>query len=200
MIKHPLIEKIKPYMSEKRLKHTLGVAEMAEKLAAFSIPERTEELIVAALLHDISKELSHDEQMDMIKLDGILLEDDELCSPEIFHSYTAPYVIKRDFPEYASEDILSAVRNHTVGAVDMTVFDEIIFLSDYIEEGRTYQSCIDLRHRVLLAMCTDTEANTRVLHRACIESINNTERALSLKGKSLTKKTLLVKKSLESKI
>ena len=200
MTKHALAPKIKPYMSEKRYAHTLGVAKMARLLAECCLPSKMEELVAAAFLHDISKELPIEEQKRILSYEGIVLDADEIGSPEIFHSYTAPHVIKRDFPEYANEEILNAVSNHTVGAVDMTVFDEIIFLADYIEEGRTYKSCINLRNYVLENMSDDIFSNLKHLHIACIRSINATEQALIAKGKRISKKTEMVKKSLESRI
>ncbi|MBO5945672.1 MAG: bis(5'-nucleosyl)-tetraphosphatase (symmetrical) YqeK [Clostridia bacterium] len=200
MKEHPLALKIKPYMSEKRYIHTLGVVKMAEKLSRYCLPDKRDALVAAAFLHDISKELSFDEQKRILACEGVTLDGDEMNSPEIFHSFTAPYVIKRDFPEYASEEILNAVRYHTVGDVDMTVFDEIIFLSDYIEEGRVYQSCIDLRNYVLENMGDDIIANVVCLHNAALRSIEATERVLLAKGKRVSKRTALVKKSLASKI
>jgi predicted HD superfamily hydrolase involved in NAD metabolism len=126
-------------LSAKRFSHTLGVERMAVKIGEKCLPDRIDELRVAALLHDISKEYSEAEHLELIKTYNFSLSDEDLASPQLWHSITAPFVVMRDFPEFRGEDILSAVRNHTVGAPSMSVFDEIILLSDYIEDGRRYE-------------------------------------------------------------
>lgn len=200
MTEHPLYEKIKPYMSESRFEHTLRVVKTARSLSKLCLSKMEDQLVIAAFLHDISKELPLEEQRRILDADGIVLDEDELDSPAIWHSYTAPHVIKRDFPEYADQNVLSAVRNHTVGDVLMTLFDEIIFLSDYIEEGRTYESCISLRKFVFDNMTDDCERNISVIHTACIKSIENTEASLKAKGKRVAPKSEAVKNVLKSRI
>jgi HD superfamily phosphohydrolase YqeK len=87
----------------------------------------------------------------------------------------APERIKRDFPDLATPDILSGVFNHTIGAPDMSVFDEIIFLSDYIEQTRSYESSVKLREYVLNNMKAENPLqNVEILHRACVIAIDNT--------------------------
>ena len=131
-------------MSEKRFLHTLGVKSAAEFIAGF-IPELdNSELSAAALLHDIAKELSASDTMGIIAGMNQITEADLVCQ-SVHHSLVAPVVICRDFPEYKTKNILSAVKNHTTGAPDMSIFDEVIFLSDYIEEGRSYPSCVSVR-------------------------------------------------------
>ena len=66
-------------------------------------------------------------------------------SPKLFHAKTASELIKRDFPEYADEEIVSAVRWHTTGRRGMTTFESIVYLADYIEDTRTFPECVELR-------------------------------------------------------
>ncbi len=127
-------------LSEKRMRHTIGVEKMAVLIGEKILPETVSELRAAALLHDISKEYSEAEYFTLIKKHNISIGKEEIDEPALWHSITAPAVIKDDFPEFASEDVLSSAYNHTVGSPDMTVFDEIILLSDYIEEGRQYSA------------------------------------------------------------
>ena len=39
---------------------------------------------------------------------------------------------------YEDEDMLAAIANHTLGALEMSPLEEIIFLADMIEPGRDY--------------------------------------------------------------
>ena len=171
-----LREKVKERLSEKRYIHTLGVEDMAVKLGVKCLPDRIGELRVAALLHDISKEYSEAEHFELINQHNICLTESDVSTPAIWHSITAPIVIERDFSEYATPSVLSAVRNHTVGDPDMSVFDEIIFLADYIEEGRRYISCKEVREEFFrLASSTDnTMENIYALHKATLSSLDNT--------------------------
>ncbi len=140
-----LRSKIGKYMSGKRLLHTLSVEAEIEKLAVVYAPEKEYILHAAALLHDITKELPATKQLQFCDEFGIMYTEEEICTPKIFHSRTAPALIKRDFPEFADEELLSAVRWHTTGRADMTLPEQLLFLADYIEDTRTFPSCIELR-------------------------------------------------------
>ena len=117
-------------LSEKRFAHTLGVEKMAVLIGEEIMPESVDKLQVAALLHDISKEYSEAEHFFVIKKHNVRLTDEDIVSPALWHSFTAPGVVIDEFSTYADEEILTAVGNHTVGSPDMSVFDEIILLSE----------------------------------------------------------------------
>lgn len=192
---------VKKYMSEKRYAHTVGVESTAEKLADYCLPEKKTALRCAALLHDISKELSDEEQIAILKrVDGIVESD--LLSPPAHHAFTAPTLIKRDFPHLATDEILSAVFNHTTGAEDMSVFDEIIFISDYVEPGRKYIDCINVREKLFAALssATDREECVMRLHEAVIEALNNTINSLIKREMYINERTVAARNSLLGKL
>ncbi len=192
---------VKKRLSSERFLHTIGVVNAALKLAALCLPECLLEIEAAALLHDISKECSLKEQYSLIKDFGIDVDEEDYRSPAVLHSFTAPAVIKRDFPIFSTREILDAVYNHTIGSPEMTVFDEIIFLADYIEEGRKYDSCISVRNYVYDNMKHgDKVANTIILHKACIKAIDYTLENLKNKNKPINKKNILTRNALLSKI
>ena len=137
-----LREEMGKRLSRSRFTHTLGVEKMAVRIGEICIPDMVDKLRIAALLHDISKEYSEAEIFSLAKKYNIAFTDEDLASPQLWHSITAAAAIKEEFPEFCDADILSAVVNHTVGSPDMSIFDEIILLSDYIEEGRKYQNCV----------------------------------------------------------
>lgn len=140
-----LKELIKPYLTEKRYEHSISVMNEAERLGNIYMPEMVIKLKIAALLHDITKMADFEKQLQYSKEFDIILNNDQLKSPEILHALTACEVAKRDFSRYVDDDILSAIRNHTTGKAGMSVFDSIICLADYIEESRTHESCKSLR-------------------------------------------------------
>lgn len=193
--------KVKRALSEKRYVHSLGVEKCAIRLSKYCLPGFEDELAVAALLHDITKEFSKVEQLSILAANNVSLTEYEIKSEQILHSYTAPFVISGEYAEYATRNILSSVRNHTVGDENMSIFDEIIFLADFIEDGREYRSSIAIREYVNEQMReNDTENNMLVLHNAALRSINFTILHLLEKNRHIIEKTVLTRNALLSKM
>ena len=69
-----LRELVRPYLTDKRYSHTLSVAEEVKRLGEIYLPNRVKELIVAALLHDITKKLKTDEQLKLCEEYGIKVD------------------------------------------------------------------------------------------------------------------------------
>ncbi len=192
---------VKSRLSEKRFKHTEGVVGMAVQLARYCLSNKEDELIAAAYLHDVTKELSIEEHRKILFDNKVMLDGEDINTEAILHSFSAYCVVKRDFPDYATDDVLSAVYNHTIGSPDMSVFDEIIFLADYIEETRSHESCVILRKFVLTEMKNgDAERNTKVLHEACVKAIDNTVLHLIDRKKVINTKNILTRNALLGKI
>ena len=196
-----LREQISTRLSPRRFNHTLGVERAAEFLARKCLPEKVFEARAAAILHDVTKELSFDEQMDIIRKNSVFLTEEELSLPALLHSHTAVAVIQSDFPECATEEILSAVDKHTTGDENMSVFDKIVFLADFIEDTRVYPASLSAARFVKESMKTkNIKANIYVLNRACIMEFDSTIEHLKRTGRKINSKTLLARDSLISKI
>ena len=140
-----LREKVKPYLTDKRYLHTLAVEREAEYLGNIYLPEKIMELRAAALLHDITKKSGFEKQLQYCGKFGIIISDYDILSPKTFHAKTAAGLIPEDFPEFATDDVISGVRWHTTGHDGMTVFETIVYLADYIEDTRTFPDCVELR-------------------------------------------------------
>lgn len=191
---------VKERLSEKRFKHTLAVRDMAVKLGKIFLPDELYELEAAALLHDITKEVSVEENITLMGDLWEKLSCEERQSPQIFHAYSAPALIKRDFKEFAKEKILSAVFKHTVADEDMSIFDMIIFLSDFIEEQRIYEASDITRKYLFSSLSDDAEKNVTALINASIMEIDFTIEHIKKKGGVIVPKTLLARKGLVEKI
>ena len=205
MITKEMLDRLRQHvsslLSERRYNHTVEVEKMAVLLAAHCLPEKSDEISAAALLHDITKELSPQCQLKILEKAGCALSADEINLLDVIHSFTAPYVVRDDFPDFATDEILSAISKHTLGDADMSVFDKIIFLADFIEQSRLYPDSISTRRFVLDTMKPGAiDENIAVLNRACIMEIDSTIAHLVKNGKPLNKKTVLAKASLISKI
>ena len=64
----------------------------------------------------------------MVILKTLPLEDGELCNPKTHHAPVGAYVAKKEFG-VDDEEVVSAIRWHTLGKVDMTTFEKIILQS-----------------------------------------------------------------------
>ena len=140
-----LRRRVEQCMSPYRWAHTLGVEEMAARLAALYCPEKSGLLRAAALLHDVTKELRDEEQMEIFAAHGVTLRPDELGSPQVWHGMSAALILPEQYPELADPELIAAVRWHTTGRAGMTRTESILYLADIIEPGRPFEDCIALR-------------------------------------------------------
>ena len=193
---------IKRRLSEKRYNHTLGVEKMAICIGNTFLPQKVDELRVSALLHDVAKELTYEQQLKLLEMSDIEYTQEDLDTKPALHSISAIPLVKREYSEYVTSDILSAISNHTLGNENMSVFDEIIFISDYIEVGRTYPSCIEVREYLLESIDVKNrfDDNLKFLHTAVLMAINFTIDALNKRGEKIHSKTYLTKERFDSKI
>ena len=175
-----LREQIGTYINGKRLIHTFGVEREITALAGIYMPEREFGLRAAALLHDITKQLTLDEQLSLCGAFGIEYTESETLTPKTFHAKTATGVIKRDFPEFADDFILLAVRYHTTGRAGMTLGEKLLYLADYIEDTRTFPDCVELRRYFSSALgdAMGRDDDMTVLRNTLIMSFDMTIRGL----------------------
>ena len=133
-------------MSPKRYKHTVEVERMAVRLGEIYLPEKLPELRAAALLHDITKEYNTERHLAICEKISIDIPREELLAPKTFHARTAAALIPTEYPELATDDVVSAVRWHTTGNGNMTLFEKLIYLADYIDMSRSFEDCVALRN------------------------------------------------------
>lgn len=119
--------KLKECLTRERYIHSLGVEETAIELAKrFSCNE--EKAGVAGLLHDCAKCIPKEDCKKYMHL----LSDDEKISEKTWHAPFGAYIARVDYGVFDNE-ILSAIRFHTIGKKDMSDFEKIIYLADKIE-------------------------------------------------------------------
>ena len=140
-----LRERILPKMSIKRFRHTVAVEEMAVRLCRLYCPASEQLLRAAALLHDVTKECSAEEQIALCERFGLEVTAEDRLAPKTFHARTAAAMIPTEFPDFAHPTVINAVRWHTTGREDMTVEEKLLYLADYIDESRTFENCVILR-------------------------------------------------------
>lgn len=163
-----------------REKHVLGVIAAAEDIRKDIFPYLSEQTVRdAAALHDCTKELDQD---TLCRLYGL---EELLKYPPVCHAFTGAEEVKgRGYPE----ETVNAVRYHTTGRPNMTALEQIVFVADYIEENRPYESCIRRRREYLTGEKTKAALDILTAH-----ILEDTLAHLKEKGKNihpLTEQTL----------
>lgn len=130
-----LEQKLQQTLQPKRYLHTLGVAYLSASLAmCHGVSHR--DALVAGLLHDCAKNYPEDRMLSNCLELGIPLSDHEKRIPELIHAAYGTYLAKEEYG-IIQEDILLAIRNHTLGRPEMSPLEQIIYLADYMEPERT---------------------------------------------------------------
>lgn len=124
---------LKESLSEERYNHTLGTADCALKLAKkYGLDEK--KAYLAGLLHDCAKCKSNDELLKIIKQELKNIDEGELQNYKTLHAPVGEY-FARTMYNIDDSEILNAIRYHTIGRANMSLFEKIIFLADKIEEN-----------------------------------------------------------------
>lgn len=119
-----------------RIVHSIGVRDMAVALAK-TYGCDVDKCERAALLHDCAKYLSTEDKIDICKRWHANVSEVELDNPELLHAKAGAFRAAEEFG-IDDNDILNAIYYHTVGKDNMTLIEQIIFVSDYIEINRTH--------------------------------------------------------------
>lgn len=121
---------LKDNLSDERYIHTLGTAECAKDLAQkFNL--NSDKAYTAGLLHDCAKCFSNEKLLEIIKA-NLQVEESEMQNFKTLHAPVSAYIAEKEF-EVEDTEILSAIRWHTLGKLDMTDFEKIVFIADKIE-------------------------------------------------------------------
>ncbi len=182
------------FISEKRMKHTLAVADEAKQLASlFKMPQYDcERLYIAGLLHDITKECPFEQQLEICRKNGVAWSKSDEKSPKVFHSVTGAILAKKLFPEVADEFICLAIRSHTTGRESMTLGEKILYLADYIEPTRTFSDCVELRKMFY----STNDFTLEHLDKILLASFDMTLTSLISDGAFVHEKTVIARNSL----
>lgn len=130
----------------KRLPHIRGTEEEAVLLARRWGAD--EELVrKAAILHDCTKYLSREEQLQLCENYGIVLDRTERELTPLLHAKSGAGVAKNVFG--MGPEVCDAIFWHTTGRADMTLEEKILYIADYAEPSRRYGWCAQLRELVL---------------------------------------------------
>ena len=140
-MKMPDLAKLRKEMEKalepKRYEHTLSVAYTAANLAAVHGGD-VQKALVAGVLHDCAKCLSHKKQMSLCEKYHVQLSEMEADeNSPLLHAKAGSVLAKEEYG-MTDEDILNAICYHTTGRPQMSMLEKIIYIADYIEPGRRH--------------------------------------------------------------
>ena len=146
-----VLEKLRGELRPSRVEHTVGVAETALKLAR-AYGASPQKAYLAGLLHDCAK----------------------MRAGALTHA-EAGAKLARDEYGVTDEEILDAIRTHTVGAPAMSLLQEILFVADYIEPGRDRSAILPMLR----------ESAYRDLDQTVLNILSDTRNYLFSKGEKI---------------
>ena len=178
--------RLKTMMSPKRFQHTLGVRKEAVRLAnVHGLP--IQRCALAALLHDCAKGMSLKDMSRVARENQLTDSEAVLSSGALLHAPVGAYLAKKEF-HIQDEEVLNAIRSHTVGRPGMTKMEMCIFVADATEEGREdYKGLKELR-----LLCN------RSLTAAVYRSLELTQEYVRETGRDFDPASLQTKAYLES--
>jgi predicted HD superfamily hydrolase involved in NAD metabolism len=138
-----IIDALSQKLSPKRWNHCRGVEETAIRMARrYGVD--TGKAMQAGLLHDCAREIPVDVLLALAKRHHIDIDDIERNEPVLLHAPVGAVLAERDYG-ITDQEVLAAIRSHTVGGKGMNVLAKIIFLADFIEPGRVFSGVDRLR-------------------------------------------------------
>ena len=145
----------------------------------------------AGLMHDCCKELPRESQLELVKRSRFEVTDVELEAPKTHHGIAAEVYLRENFG-VKDDEILSAVRYHTVGRGGMGMLDKIVYMADLISAERDYSDVSVIRadtrrdideglSEALKFSIRDSVSKARAIPHLTFEAYNDAVKAASSK-------------------
>ena len=173
-----LLEEVSLSVKKARFAHILRVEAKAIELA-HKYAGDVESCQLAALLHDYAKDMPRSE---VVKIQQAAHIDAEMLAfgSQIWHGPAGAYYAKETFG-VTNQEVLDAIYQHTIGGEQMSLVSKIVFIADYIENGRDFPGVSEAR-----------ELANQDLDAAGIYKINQTLKHLVDRAERISPGTLTV--------
>ncbi len=141
---------LKSRLTDKRYMHSLAVADEALRLAK-KYGGNEEKCYLAGLLHDITKNATVQEHLNIFNDFGIMPNSIEKGAEKLWHAMSGSayikYILKID-----DEEIIDAVRYHTTAKENMSLTAKILYLADFTSADRDYDDVEIIRNLVDISL------------------------------------------------
>ena len=128
---------LREHLSKKRYTHSINVAGAAVELAK-KYGADTDKAYTAGLLHDIAKEMPAEEQRRIVLASSLKVSDVEKEALPLFHAIAGAELVQTLFV-IEEEELIWAIRWHTVAAGGMSRLAVVVYLADLISADRDYK-------------------------------------------------------------
>lgn len=99
---------------------------------------------LAGMLHDIMKEEMPERLKQYVMDSGLSPDPAEIAAKSLWHGIAGGYYIREELG-IDDEEVILAVRFHTIGCARMSMMEKIVFLADMISEDRHYKDIDKMR-------------------------------------------------------
>lgn len=123
-------------LDEYRMYHSECVSECAAVLAE-KYGADIKKARLAGLMHDVMKNASPNEHLDLMQRSGETLSKVDLTNSKVWHQLSGAQYLKES-GIITDEEIIGAVRWHTTGRAGMTLLEKIVYTADFISADRDY--------------------------------------------------------------
>lgn len=145
------MNEVRRNLGDYRFIHSLGVAKSAVELAKrFGADEK--KAYTAGLLHDIMKDKTPDELVDLIENKyGEKMSDVEKGNYRLFHAIAGALYVEKELG-VTDRDIINAIRYHTTGRKNMSLLEKVLYIADFISEDRNYNGVDRMREKAKISL------------------------------------------------
>lgn len=141
-----IISALKKTLKPDRFLHSVAVASLARELATVWNIE-SEDACLAALLHDAGRSVPVSQMADeaaKMKLKIPYFKEIRQKQPVLLHAYLSEEFARCRFG-VQDEEVLRAIRNHTLAVDSMGPLERLIYVSDTCSKDRSYAGAARLR-------------------------------------------------------
>ncbi len=143
-------KKLRVFLSEKRYKHSIGVAEFAKELSTI-YAYNEEKAYIAGLLHDCARDLEKEKLKEYAPKCGIKIGEIEEIHPVLLHAPVGACMAREIFG-ITDKEILRAISSHTVLNENPTLLDKIIYVADLGEPERGFEESKQIREMAIKSL------------------------------------------------
>lgn len=122
------------HVTPARVQHILRVEQLCGELAHHHQLD-VEKAKQAGLMHDLAKYFKPVRLLQMAQTEGLELDEILTGEPHLLHADISAIVARDEFG-VEDEEILEAIRNHTLGGPQMSPLSCVVYLADTLEPGR----------------------------------------------------------------
>lgn len=127
---------LKERLDEHRYYHSLCVADEAKRLAE-KCGVDSEKAYLAGLLHDVTKNATSQEHLQIFARFGIILNDIEKNAKKLWHAISGAAFCE-NILNITDSEIIDAIRYHTTAKADMSPLCKLLYLADFTSADRNY--------------------------------------------------------------